>query len=93
VLNNQEAQGRYDPGRLADLLGELEDLPELELTGFDRDDLPPLELDPLPELPPLDEPDRVTVTLEMGPEQFARVGPRLDALVAEFDLTSHVLRG
>src|SRR5262245_49162914 len=33
VLNNQEAQGRYDPAKLADLLDELRDLPELALTG------------------------------------------------------------
>src|SRR5829696_1106426 len=35
VLNNQEAQGRYDTAKLADVLTELEDLPEFELTGFD----------------------------------------------------------
>src|ERR687887_2355849 len=35
VLNNQEAQGRYDTAKLADLLAELEAKPELELTGFD----------------------------------------------------------
>src|SRR5919198_5086151 len=28
VLNNQEAQSRYDPDRLADLLEELDELPE-----------------------------------------------------------------
>src|SRR5436190_440344 len=39
VLNNLEAQGRYDPDKLADLLTELADLPELELTGFDSRDL------------------------------------------------------
>src|SRR5438132_8520629 len=31
VLNNLEAQGRYDPGKLADVLTELADLPELGL--------------------------------------------------------------
>jgi hypothetical protein len=94
VLNNQEAQSRYDPVRLADLLDELEELPELELTGFDPGALPPLRLEPVPELPPADEPaDRVTVTLEMGTETFDQVGPRLDELVAEYDLTSHVRRG
>src|SRR5215468_5661020 len=39
VLNNREAQGRYDPTRLTELLAELEDLPELELTGFEAADL------------------------------------------------------
>jgi hypothetical protein len=91
ILNNQEAQGRYDPTRLADLLDELEELPELELTGFTPGELPPLRLDPLPELPQLDEiGDGVTVTLEMTKKVFEKVGPKLDALVSEFDLTSHV---
>lgn len=93
VLNNQEAQSRYDPDRLADLLEELEDLPEREQTGFDPDALPSLRLEPVAELPPVEEdPDRVTVTLEMADETFARISPRLDELVREFDLTSHVRR-
>jgi len=93
VLNNQEAQSRYDPDRLADLLKELEDLPERDQTGFDPDALRPLRLEPVANLPPLEEdPDRVTVTLEMADETFARVSARLDALVREFDLTSHVRR-
>src|SRR6478609_3607514 len=36
LLNNQEAQGRYDPAKLADLLSELQGTPELTLTGFDE---------------------------------------------------------
>src|SRR6188768_3854813 len=31
VLNNQEAQGRYDPTKLAAVLEELDGLPELEM--------------------------------------------------------------
>jgi hypothetical protein len=93
MLNNQEAQGRYDPTRLADLLDELEELPELELTGFTLGELPPLRLAPVPELPPIENGDGVTVTLQMTEEAFAKVGPRLDALVSEFDLASHVRRG
>jgi ParB-like chromosome segregation protein Spo0J len=93
ILNNQEAQGRYDPERLADLLDELE-LPELELTGFDPSALTTLRLEPAPEPPPLDEQsDRVTVSLEMDEETFENVGPRLDELMAEFDLVSHIRRG
>lgn len=91
VLNNQEAQGRYEPGRLAVVLDELEGLPELEMTGFGPDALPPLRLEPRTPLPPAEEDeDRVTVTLEMAKETFERLAPRLDALVTEFDLTSHV---
>src|SRR5262249_43896304 len=93
LLNNREAQGRYDPALLADLLHELADLPELELTGFGREALLALRLDPVPELPLLADADRVTVTLEMGNATFDQVGPRLDELVTEFDLTSHVRRG
>jgi len=93
VLNNHEAQSRYDPARLAQVLDELEDLPELEMTGFDPDALPPLQLEPLEELPPIEEVgSRVMVSLEMGLETFERLAPRLDALVAEFDLTSHIQR-
>ena len=46
VLNNQEAQGRYDPDKLAEVLTELEDLPEMELTGFDETALSSLEFEP-----------------------------------------------
>jgi ParB-like chromosome segregation protein Spo0J len=94
VLNNQEAQGRYDPDRLADLLDELSDLPELEMTGFDADALPALRLEPLAERPTADEHgDRVTIVLEMESATFDKVSQRLDELVTEFDLTSHMRRG
>ena len=94
VLNNQEAQSRYDPARLAAVLDDLGDLPELELTGFDPGALPPLELEPHRDAVPEEEVgDPVTVTLEMPAETFDRVGPALDELVARFDLTSHVRRG
>jgi ParB-like chromosome segregation protein Spo0J len=95
VLNNQEAQSRYDPSRLAEVLDDLGQLPELELTGFDPAAMPPLQLEPLPELVAEEEEvaARVTVTLEMPAEMFDRVAPRLDELVARFDLTSHVRRG
>lgn len=93
VLNNQEAQGRYDPGRLAAVLDGLADLPELALTGFDPGALPPLRLEPAPELPQEADPGRVTVTLETDGPTFDRLAGRLDELVTEFDLTSHVRRG
>jgi ParB-like chromosome segregation protein Spo0J len=91
VLNNREAQGRFDPTKLADLLSELEELPELELTGFDEADLRALKLEPLEdELPPLDEPDRVEIELSVPREQYEQMAPRLDELVREFDLECHV---
>src|SRR5437016_6911412 len=45
VLNNLEAQSRYDPAKLADLLTDLAELPELEMTGFDSGDLAALKLE------------------------------------------------
>ena len=93
VLNNQEAQGRFDPAKLADLLAELEDLPELELTGFDAETLRVLRLEPDPDAE-LGEPatGRVEVTLEMDAATYERAAGRLDELVRELDLVSHVRR-
>jgi ParB-like chromosome segregation protein Spo0J len=90
VLNNQEAQGRYDPAKLADLLDELSDLPELELSGFDAGDLKALRLEPLEGLPRDEPPAGVEVTLTTDAATYERLAPRLDALVTEFDLVCHV---
>jgi ParB-like chromosome segregation protein Spo0J len=90
VLNNAEAQGRFDPGKLADLLTELSELPEFDLTGFEPGDLKALTLEPLGELPAEGPADRVEVTLVMDAGTYDRLAPRLDALVAEFELVSHV---
>jgi ParB-like chromosome segregation protein Spo0J len=92
VLNNQEAQGRYDPDKLADLLDELKDLPELEMTGFDDATLASLRYEP-EELKPLEETDRVEITIATDSATYSRVAERLDELVGEFDLTAHVKRG
>jgi ParB-like chromosome segregation protein Spo0J len=90
MLNNREAQGRFDTEKLADLLEELEDLPEFELTGFDSGDLKSLRLEPLGD--PVDESatEGVDVTLRMSAETFSRLESRLNELIAEFDLVSHV---
>ena len=92
VLNNQEAQGRYDTGKLADLLGELQELPEFDLTGFEMGSLRNLRLEP----EATDEEEKttgnVTVTLEMDAATYEEIAPRIDGLIGEFDLTSHVRR-
>jgi ParB-like chromosome segregation protein Spo0J len=93
VLNNQEAQGRYDPAKLADLLTELEELPELPLTGFDRQTLGALRLEPAdPEPVPPADADRVEITLVTDAATYAKLAPELDALVGAFDLVTHVRR-
>jgi ParB-like chromosome segregation protein Spo0J len=93
VLNNQEAQGRYDPEKLADLLEELDELPELVMTGFDHHTVETLRFEPVADR---DEPEeteaRVVITLEMDAAIYERAAPKLDALIAEFDLISHVRR-
>src|SRR5947209_19852049 len=83
VLNNQEAQGRYDPAKLADLLEELQDLPELDMTGFDEATLSTLRMEPAGDLAPATDPDRVEVTLVTDAATYDRLAPRLDALVGE----------
>lgn len=95
VLNNPEAQGRYDPGKLADLLAELDGLPELALTGFDGHALAALRLEPVatPPAEPPGDPDRVEVTLTTDAATYDRLAPDLDALVGALDLVARVRRG
>jgi ParB-like chromosome segregation protein Spo0J len=92
MLNNMEAQGRYDPDKLAEVLTELADLPELELTGFDSRDLAALKFEPVADPPAESEPNHVEVTLTTDPATYDRLAPRLDELVAAFDLECHVRR-
>jgi ParB-like chromosome segregation protein Spo0J len=96
VLNNQEAQSRYDPAKLADVLTELEPLPELALTGFDGGTLralrfEPAALAPLPDT--ADEPERVEVTLVTDAPTYDALAPELDKLIGDFELVAHVRRG
>jgi hypothetical protein len=90
VLNNREAQGHYDPAMLANLLEELQGLPEQELSGFSSDDLAALRLEPFPDLPPLVEPDAVEVTILTTRHGYDKLAPRLDTLIRDFDLVCHV---
>ena len=94
VLNNQEAQGRYDPSKLADLLEELQELPELEMTGFDESTLAALRLEP-EAIEPLEEldADRVEITLVTDAATYVKFAPRLETVIGEFDLVAHVKRG
>jgi hypothetical protein len=94
VLNNQEAQSRYEPQKLAELLVELDALPEREMTGFDRTMLDALRFRPRdrePECRP--EAGRVEVTLVTDSSTYGSMAPALNRLIAEYDLVSHVRRG
>ena len=99
VLNNQEAQGRYDPSKLAELLAELEDVPELELTGFDTQTMSALRLEPAAATGVAagtgaqPDPDRVEVTLVTDAATYESLAADLNALVGKYDLVSHVRRG
>lgn len=95
VLNNLEAQSRYDPVKLAQVLGELEPLPELAHTGFDPGDLAALRFEPVPAPaePDAPEPDRVEVTLVTNGDTYTELAPELDKLIGEYELVAHVRRG
>lgn len=82
VLNNREAQGRFDPDKLAALLTELEHLPELPLTGFTARDLASLRLEPVAELPPEAALENVEVTLTFTPAEYTTAERVLDEWAA-----------
>jgi len=93
VLNNQEAQGRFDTSKLADLLEELEEMPELELTGFDSTTLAALRFEPEADAgSEAEEANHVEITIATDGETYARFAERLEDLVGEFDLVTHVKR-
>ena len=94
VLNNGEAQGRYDTAKLADLLGELDGLPELDSTGFGPETLRTLRLESLDDDDD-DEAneDRVEVTIVTDAATYAKFAGALDAIVREYDLETHVEAG
>ena len=93
VLNNREAQGRYDPAKLSEILTQLQSIGELEITGFDAGVLRNLTLDAV-EVPPEDPPPKaIEVTLTIPHSQYAEVSPALDDLIRTHDLVSHTRGG
>jgi len=92
VLNNQEAQGKYDPAKLAELLSELTGLPEMALSGFDEDTAAALRFEPAEEPATEPEGDRVEITLVTDAATYAKLVPSLDELVGEYDLVAHIRR-
>lgn len=90
MLNNLEAQGRYDPDRLALLLEELQPLPEFEFSGFDESDLANLRLEPVEFEPEPHASDVVEIQLTTDRATYEALSPKLDGLIREFDLSCHV---
>ena len=93
VLNNREAQGRYDPIKLSEILIDLQTSGELDLTGFDASILRNLTLDAVEAT--LNDPatDAFEVTLTIPKSQYAEVAPALDNLIRTHDLVSHTRGG
>ena len=90
MLNNLEAQGRYDPTKLAELLTNFEPL-KLLASGFDENMMKTLNFAPVPELGPSAEDEvNVEITLKADAATYSLFSPRLDELIREFELESHV---
>ena len=72
----------------------MQDLPELDLTGFDEKTLATLRMEPAA-IEPVEEvdADRVEITMVTDAAIYAKLAPRLEELVGEFDLVTHVKRG
>jgi ParB-like chromosome segregation protein Spo0J len=104
ALNNRQAQGQFDPPRLAELLAELAsgDLDLPAATGFDEAEIADLTGDlAAPSIPEGIEPvagegdvadggEGVVLIFEMPRQTYARLKPQFDTLIAEHDLTCHV---
>lgn len=90
VLNNREAQGRPDAAKLADILAELEPLPEFADSGYELGTLAALRMTPAEVPPPSPAAETVTVTLTTDAATFAQMEADLDALIRKYDLTAHV---
>ena len=96
ALNNSQVGGDWDPGKLVDVLAELNNLPDVDatLTGFDEADINDLLLAPQP-VTPDDEGAEQTVALvrvvvEIPADEWDDVRPDLDAVIARHNLTIHV---
>jgi hypothetical protein len=94
ALDNPKAQGRYDPTKLAAVLADLDESPELELTGFDRRTLATLRFEPARSVPaPEARTDRVEVTFVTDEANYTTLTAQLDKLIGDHELVVHVRRG
>ena len=90
VLNNREAQGRFDPRKLTELLSQLDGQSEFDLTGFDQADFRAMDLQPIESLAPAEEPNAMLICLTVPREKYDELSPKVELLVREFDLECHV---
>lgn len=86
ALNNENLAGDWDTEKLQDLLNELDDLPDFDvtLTGFDESDLRELLMSPADVSHDTDEPETapmVRVILEIDPDQWDSIRPDIDDLL------------
>jgi ParB-like chromosome segregation protein Spo0J len=93
LLNNAEAQGRWDRLKLSTLLSELRELPELALTGFDATMLSALDYHPAG-ADPLADPlaGSVEVVLRCSETQFEQLEEELNGLIAKYQPEVRVRR-
>lgn len=94
TLNNSHVGSEWDADKLIDLVSELQDLPDFDvtLTGFDEQQLKDLVLTPeLPEDLPAKESDTdreiVRITLEIRHEDWDDIQHQLDEILASYPET------
>jgi hypothetical protein len=92
VLNNRDAQGCFEPDRLAAVLAELSATPEFDLTGFEPSALAVLQMQPDVLAEETNLSGRVEVVLVTDDETYSQFARQLDALVSAHGLTAHVRR-
>jgi hypothetical protein len=96
ALNNHAVGSDWDADTLIETLVELDELPEfdLELTGFDEEDLKRFVLTPDPSFEPdaSDEQESSVyrVTFEIPPDQWEALRPDLDELLSNHTLHPHI---
>ncbi len=88
ALNNENLAGDWDTAKLQDLLCELGDLPDFDvtLTGFDDSDLRELLMSPADVPDDLDEAEStpmVRVILEIDPAEWDDLRPSIDELLRQ----------
>jgi ParB-like chromosome segregation protein Spo0J len=92
VLNNRDAQGCFEPERLAAVLAALNATQEYDLTGFEPSALAVLEMKPDALAPETNLSGRVEVVLVTDDRTYSLFARKLDALVTAHGLVAHVRR-